>query len=267
VRQVHYACWPTEVTPRNAQRYLAQLLAVKQVTWKQGPDGSRVYALTSLGARRLRAELGIETTYDSDFARRHMPSYHHRCLANEVGLWWSQLHGERAGYYTEHEVSTGRAPITAGPKYLTDPLGKVPDGLLTLSVTPDESNPYSTWLGWVEVEYSDKPSYAHEHMVRALCDILGFGKEVWEVGANSAVTLAVVVCPHTSQEDKLAGGVLRFLSRNRQNYNVLAIVRSLYIWRPGADEGVALLEWIERRPTYLALRDKYRLWWPALPKT
>src|SRR5947209_6281825 len=87
VRQVHQACWPHEATPRTAQRYLAQLLMLREVTYKGGPDGSRVYALTSRGARRLRIELGVEATCDNDFLRRAMPTYHHRCLANDVVMW------------------------------------------------------------------------------------------------------------------------------------------------------------------------------------
>lgn len=266
VRQVHQACWPDKATPRNAQEYLAQLLELKQVLFKEGPDRSRVYALTSQGARRLRIELGVDATHDPDFARRAMPSYHHRCLANEVSLWWSKLHGETAHFYTEHEVATGRAPVNSAPKYMSDPLGKVPDALLTLQMPVTESNPYATWFTWVEVENSEKTKAAHAHMVRALCDVLGFGKQVWEIGSASVLRNAVVVCPHVGQEYKLAEGVLQFLSENRQNYDAASIVLRLNIWRPGAEEGVSLMEWIEERPAFLALRDKLKLWWPALPK-
>lgn len=266
VRQVHQACWHTEATPRNAQRYLAQLLELKQVLFKVGPDGSRVYALTASGARRLRTELDIEATYDADFSRRAMPSYHHRCLANDVGLWWSQLHGESAGYYTEHEIVTGRAPISSAPEYMSDPLGKIPDALLTLARPVTADNPYARWLAWVEVEFSDKPRDAHAHMVRALCDVLGFGKQRWEINSDSVLRHAVVVCPRASHEYQLAEGVLQFLGANSTNYDVPYIVNHLIIWRPGAEEGLSLVEWIEERPAYLALRDKYGLWWPALPK-
>jgi len=266
VRQVHKACWPNEATPRTAQRYLAQLLKLNQVQYKGGSDGSRVYALTSSGARRLRVELGIEATYDSDFSRRAMPSYGHRCLANEVGLWWAKRHGEAAGYYTEHEIATGRAPITSAPRYMSDPLGKIPDALLTLQRPVTEANPYSRWLGWVEVEYSDKPKPAHQHMVQALCDVLGLGKQRWEIGTDSVMALGVVVCPHVNQEYKLAEGVLHFLGGNSSNYDVKYIATHLFIWRPGAGEGMSLMEWIEDKPAMLALRDKLRLWWPPLPK-
>jgi hypothetical protein len=266
VRQVHQACWPTEATPRNAQRYLAQLLELKQITFKDGPDGSRVFALTSLGAKRLRTELGIEASHDVDFARRGMPSYYHRCLANDVGLWWSRLHGESAGYYTEHEIVTGRAPVSSAPKYMSDPLGKVPDALLTLKrpVTPE--NPYTQWLAWVEVEFSDKPRAEHAHMVQALCDVLAFGKQRWEISNDSVLRHAVVVCPRTSHEYQLVEGVLQFLGANSSNYDVKYIVNHVVIWRPGAEEGVSLVEWIEGQPAFLALRDKLKLWWPALPK-
>jgi len=263
VRQVHHACWPGKATARNAQEYLAQLLELKQVTWKKGPDGSRVYSLTAQGARRLRVELGVDATYDQEFARRAMPSYYHRCLANEVGLWWSRMHGEVAGYYTEHEIVTGRAPITSAPKYLSDPLGKIPDGLLTLERPVTEDNPYATWFAWVEVEYSDKPNLAHQHMVRALCDVLGYGKQALEIGPGGVMKFGVVVCPRVEHEYKLAEGVLQFLSENVSNYNAVDIVNRLTIWRPGAEEGMFLREWIDERPTFLALRDKLRLWWPA----
>lgn len=266
VRQVHHSCWPNETTPRNAQRYLAQVLDLKQVTFKVGPDGSRVYALTAQGARRLRVELGIGATHDSDFARRAMPSYHHRCLANEVGLWWSRLHGETAGYYTEHEIVTGHAPVSSAPQYMSDPLGKVPDALLTLARPVTADNPYAHWLAWVEVEYSDKPKPAHEHMVRALCDVLAFGRQRWEINNDSVLRHAVVVCPRTSHEYQLAEGVLQFLGANSSNYDVKYIVNHLIIWQPGTEEGISLMEWIEEKPAFLALRDKLRLWWPPLPK-
>jgi hypothetical protein len=266
VRQVHQACWPDKTTPRNAQAYLAQLLELKQVTWKEGPDRSRVYALASQGARRLRVELGLDATHDSDFPRRAMPSYHHRCLANEVGLWWAKLNGELAGYYTEHEIATGRAPVTSAPKYMSDPLGKIPDCLLTVVRPATETDPYTKWVGWVEVEYSDKPTRAHNHMVTALCDVLAFGKGRWEIGSDSVLKFAVVVCPRSSHEHKLAEGVLQFLAANRPNYDVGYIVSHLAIWRPGAERGIALQQWIEEQPAYLALRDKLKLWWPPLPK-
>lgn len=263
VRQVHQACWPDKATPRNAQEYLAQLLQLKQVTFKPGPDGSRVYALTAQGARRLRAELGIEATHDVDYAKRAMPTYRHRCLANEVSLWWSNLHGERAGFYTEHEIATGRAPVMSAPKYMSDPLGKVPDALLTVQAAVTDENPYSTWFLWVEVENSEKTRAAHAHMVTALCDIVGFGRQRWEIGSAGVMHGALVVCPHMGQELKLVEGVLQFLSENKANYNAGQVVTRLYIWRPGAGEGISLREWIDEKPAYLALRDKLRLWWSA----
>jgi len=263
VRQVHKAGWPNEATPRNAQRYLAQLLTLKQVIYKEGADGSRVYALTSQGARRLRTEVGIQATHDSDFLRRPVPTYHHRCLANDVAIWWGRTHGASANFFSEHEIVTGRAPISSAPKYLSDPLGKIPDALLTLDRPITETNPYDLWLAWVEVEYSDKPSPAHRHMVRALCDILGFGRQVLEVGSGGVVKLAVVVCPRVEHEYKLAGGVLHFLSENVTNYNVVDIVDRISIWRPGTEDFLTLRQWIDEQPAFLALRDKLRLWWSA----
>lgn len=266
VRQIHQACWSDKATPRNAQEYLSQLLELKQVAFKQGPDGSRVYGLTAQGARRLRAELGIEATHDTDFARRAMPSYYHRCLANDISLWWGKLHGERAGYYTEHEIATGRAPVTSAPKYMSDPLGKVPDALLTIQATVADDNPYSTWYLWVEVENSEKTKAAHEHMVTAICDVVGFGKQRWEIGSTGVMYGAIVVCPHAIDESKLAEGVLQFLSKNTNNYSASQIVPRLYIWRPGAVDGLTLQQWIEESPAFMALRNSLKLWWPALPK-
>lgn len=265
VRQVHRACWPGEATPRTAQRYLAQLLTLKEVQFKEGPDGSRVYALTSAGARRLRVELGIEATHDVDFMRRAMPSYGHRCLANDVAFWWAKR-GPDAGYYTEHEIATGRAAVTSAPQYMTDPLGKVPDALLTLQCPVTEHNQYSRWLAWVEVEYSDKPKPAHDHMVASLCDVLGYARQRWEIGTDSVLKFAVVVCPHLSHEHKLAEGVMQFLARNSGNYDVPYIAANLFIWRPGSDTAISLGGWIEGQPAMLALRNQLRLWWPPLPK-
>lgn len=266
VRQLHQACWPTKATARNAQKYLSQLLTLKQVAFKQGPDGSRVYALTAHGARRLRAELGIEATYDSDFTRRAMPTYYHRCLANEVGIWWSNFRGEGAGYYTEHEIATGRAPVTSAPQYMSDPLGKVPDALLTLQVPVSGDNAHATWYLWVEVENSEKTKAAHGHMVTALCDVVGFGRQRWEIGSAGVMHGAIVVCPHVTQEFKLVEGLLKFLSENKANYDAGSILSRLYIWQPGAGEGISVREWVDEKPAYLALRDKLRLWWSLPPK-
>jgi hypothetical protein len=266
VRQVRQLCSPNSATPRNAQEYLSQLVKFKQVTWKLGPDGSRVYGLTAQGARRLRADLGVEASYDADFAKRAMPTYYHRCLANEVGIWWANFRGEGAGYYTEHEIATGRAPVTSAPKYMTDPLGKVPDALLTVQVPVNEENPYSTWFMWVEVENSEKSKSAHKHMVAALCDVVGFGKQKWEIGSDGVMHGAIVVCPHVTQESKLVEGLLHFLGENKANYDACSILSRLFIWRPGLCDGVSVRTWVDENPAYLALRDQLRLWWSAPPK-
>lgn len=266
VRQVQESCWLNKRTNRNAQAYLAQLFDLKQVIYKEGPDRSRVYALTAQGARRLRVELGIEATHDADFLKRAMPSYHHRCLANEVVLWWSTLHSTASAFITEHEIATGRAPITSAPRYMSDPLGKIPDALLTLDVPVTASNPYSTWYTWVEVENSEKTRAAHRHMIQALCDVLNFGKQPWEIGSGSVMHSAIVVCPHVNHEFKLAEGLLQFLSENVQNYDAVLIVNRINIWRPIAEEGITIREWMEDKPAFLTLRDKLKLWWPALPK-
>lgn len=262
VRQVHQAAWPEDDTPRSAQRYLAQLFALKQVARKKGMDGSWVYALTSAGARRCRNDIGIEAVSDPDFVRRDEPNYEHRCLANEVALWWANKNKSINGYFTEHEVVTNRAPVRSAPQYLTDPKGKIPDALLSIARPVSEQNPYAKWLGWVEVERGFKNPADHEHMVRSLCDVLAFGKKRWEIGADSVMKFAVVVCPLVSQEYKLVEGLLQFLGANKTNYDAAYVMTSTIIWRPGATDGERLVDWMSDKPAMKALKDKLGLWWP-----
>jgi hypothetical protein len=263
VRQVHKTCWPEDETPRSAQRYLAQLLTLKHVTRKEGPDGSWVYALSSLGARRMRVEMGIVAAYDPEFSRRSEAAYQHRILANEVCVWWKRLHSDDGGdYFTEHEIVTGRAPFRWAPQYLSDPKGKIPDAILSLEKPVTGENKYAKWLAWVEVEHADKPTPEHEHMIRSLCDVLAFGKKRWEIGTDSVLKFAVVVCPFSNQEYKLVEGLLQFLGANKVNYDAYYVVRYLHIWRPGEAGGISILEWMLDKPAMKALKEKLGLWWP-----
>lgn len=262
VRQVAAFCWPNDATPRSAQRTLQQLLAKKHVLFKDGPDGSRVYTMTAPGARRVRDTMGLDATVDTEFARRIEHSYLHRCLANDVCLWWARAQADNGGsFYTEHEVVTGRAPVRAAPIYMSTAKGKIPDGILSMNAIGSGNVADEKWLGWVEVERGHKNKDDHLEMIGKLCDVLALGTQRWEIGVRSVLKFAVVVCPREAHERRLVEGMLEFLAAHRGTYNTSYAVSNLHIWRPASGDGISVREWIDERPEMLILRDKLKLWW------
>lgn len=266
VRQVAAFCWPDDATPRSAQRSLKHLLAKKQVSFKPGPDGSRVYTMTAAGVRRVRDAMGLDAEVDTEFARRIEHSYLHRCLANEVVMWWANAQaGSRGAFFTENEVISGRAPLRAAPQYMSTAHGKIPDALLTMDAPGAAKDSGDKWIGWVEVERGHKNKTDHANMVGALCDILALGTQRWEIGVRSVLKFGVVVCPRETHEHRLVEGLLEYLGAHRGTYDTTYAVSNLHIWRPATGDGISVREWIDERPEMLALRDRLKLWWKPLP--
>lgn len=237
--QIHAFCWPGDATPRSAQRTLANLLAQNQVIFRtRTKSREKVYALTGRGAARLSLELGINATVLNDLQKAvDSSAFAHRCLANDIAVWWYRTVQENnSAYYTEHEVLTGQAPFRGAPLTMTHAKGKIPDGILAMSSTEPDS-PYKTWYGWVEVERGWKNKKDQESMVAHLCDILALHKTRWEIGSKSILKFAMVACPLPAHETRLTSELRSFLSKHGRDYDVSYIKRYLYVWRP---QGVAI---------------------------
>jgi hypothetical protein len=235
VRQIAAYCWPDASHLQTTRRTVTRLLNKKQVQVKgpiDVPDGSRVFALATAGVRRARDELGLDATLEKDFGRRKEQNYLHRCLANDFVIWWNSAAAEgNLGAWSEHEVATLRAPVSRAPEARSTRRNKIPDAVVAMRPT-DKNSLWSRWLGWVEVERGYKNGDKQEHMVRALCDILAFGKQRWEVGTDSVLKFVVVVCPRTSHELRLLRDLQRFLPANQGNYDAAYIKDNLFVWRP-----------------------------------
>jgi len=232
--QIQAYCWPGNVTPRSAQRTLANLLARNQVTFRtRTKSREKVYALTGPGAARLNLELGINAVVLKDLQKAvDSSSFAHHCLANDIAVWWFRAQDENNGtYYTEHEVITGQAPFRSAPLTMTHAKGKRPDGILAMpSREPD--SPYKTWYGWVEVERGWKNRAAQASMVAHLCDILALHKTRWEIGTKSILKFAMVACSLPAHETRLTSELRSFLGRHGHDYDVTYIKRFLFVWRP-----------------------------------
>jgi broad specificity phosphatase PhoE len=123
-----------------AQRTLLRLRKARQVIRSQAPDGSLIYALSEVGARRLQ-RLGVSSAATGKDKVRSFSSaqFRHRATANEVALG-AILGGYRVS--TEHEVARG---LWIGGE--AGIAGKRPDVLI---------RDHSGHVWWVEVERSRK---------------------------------------------------------------------------------------------------------------
>lgn len=130
---------PTPTTAsavRMAQRTMRRLRDDRLVITAQGPDGSRLYALSQGGARALK-DVGVTAISGKDAVRGFSSAYYrHRCIANQVAIS-AIVQGFRAS--TEREIAQG---LWLGGE--VGIAGKRPDVLLR-SVN---------LVHWVEVELS-----------------------------------------------------------------------------------------------------------------
>jgi len=232
--QIHAYCWPSNSTPRSAQRTLANLLAQNQVTFRtRAKSREKVYALTGPGAARLNLELGIDALVLNDLQKSvDSSAFAHRCLANDIAVWWYWAQEQNGGaFFTEHEVITGRAPFRSAPLTMTHAKGKIPDGVLSMP-SRDPESPYTKWYGWVEVERGWKNKADQASMVAHLCDILALHQTRWEIGTKAILKFAMVACPLPAHETRLTSELRAFLDKHGHDYDVAYIRKFLYVWRP-----------------------------------
>ncbi len=129
---------PTASALRMAQRTMRRLLEARLVIAGQGPDGSRIYALSEGGARALK-DAGVTAISGKDLVRGFSTAYYrHRCIANQVAIS-GMVQGFRVS--TDREIAQG---LWLGGE--AGIAGKRPDALLR--------GGNRVW--WVEVERSRK---------------------------------------------------------------------------------------------------------------
>ncbi|MGN8107803.1 replication-relaxation family protein [Paraburkholderia sp. 22098] len=266
-RQLSALVWPNATSPRVAQRTLERLRAAGEVLWKKGSDGATVYALSTAGERRVYDVYGEKALVSREPLRYIERHYEHRCLANDVCIWWLNAAKHLGGFVdTEHEIQKRKAVINVKEAHFASQSGKVPDALLHLPVPPDVPNPDGDdyWSVWVETECGHKNLKKQEHMVAELAYIVGrYGTQMSErrrgpdgIVRTYRVREAYVVCPKTAHEERLVKTLLAFLRRPTvaANYNGALIRKSIKVWRPdGTGESV---EDLVKRVPALAAYDK-----------
>ena len=145
---------PTASALRMAQRTMRRLLDARRVIVGQGPDGSRIYALSEGGARSLK-DAGVTAVSGKDLVRGFSTAYYrHRCIANQVAIS-GMMQGFRAS--TDREIAQG---LWLGGE--AGIAGKRPDVLLR--------GGNRAW--WVEVERSRKNATEYKALLVWLGKVL-----------------------------------------------------------------------------------------------
>lgn len=139
---------------RMAQRTMQRLLDARRVIVGQGPDGSRIYALSAGGVRALK-DAGVTALSGKDLVRGFSTAYYrHRCIANQVAIA-GMIQGFRVS--TDREVAQG---LWLGGQ--AGIAGKRPDVLLR--------GDNRVW--WVEVERSRKNAAEYKALLAWLGKVL-----------------------------------------------------------------------------------------------
>lgn len=139
---------------RMAQRTMRRLLDARRVIGGQGPDGSRIYALSEGGARALK-DAGVTAASGKDLVRGFSSAYYrHRCIANQVAIS-GMTQGFRVS--TDREIAQG---LWLGGE--AGIAGKRPDVLLR--------GDNRVW--WVEVERSRKNAADYKALLAWLGKVL-----------------------------------------------------------------------------------------------
>lgn len=145
---------PTASAVRMSQRTMRRLRDARLVITAQGPDGSRLYALSEGGARALK-DAGVTAISGKDVVRGFSSAYYrHRCIANEVAIA-GMVQGFRAS--TEREIAQG---LWLGGE--AGIAGKKPDVLLRSG----------NQVHWVEVERSRKSTKDYKAFLAWLGKVL-----------------------------------------------------------------------------------------------
>lgn len=251
-RQLAALLWPDATSPRVAQRTLSRLRDVGEVLWKKGADGATVYALSAAGARRVERVYGETALISREPLRYIERQYEHRCLANDIAIWWLNAAKHLGGFVdTEHEIQKRKATINLKEAHFASASGKVPDALLHVPVPAGADNVENDdfWTVWVEAECGHKNLTKQEHMVAELAYILGkYGTQMHERrrGHDSIIRTyrvreAYVICPKPAHEERLVRTLLAFLRKPHVagNYDARLVRRSIKVWRmDGTGESV-----------------------------
>ena len=141
---------------RMAQRTLRRLVDARQLLRGQAPDGSRIYALSQAGARRLQHS-GIAASSGKDLIRTFSTGqFRHRSIANEIAIS-GILAGCRVS--TEREIAQdkwlGAAEGIAGKK--PDVLLRADNRIFWCEVERSRKNAkdYAKLLKWLKLVASD----------------------------------------------------------------------------------------------------------------
>ncbi|MDR5813851.1 replication-relaxation family protein [Caballeronia sp. LZ033] len=263
-RQLAALVWPDAASPRVAQRTLSRLRDAGEVLWKKGADGATVYALSAAGARRVERVYGETALISREPLRYIERQYQHRCLANDIAIWWLTQQRHRGGFVdTEHEIQRRKATINSKDAHFASASGKIPDALLHVPVpagVPDSDY----WSVWVEAECGHKNLGKQEHMVAELAYILGrYGTQMTErrrgrdgIVRTYTVVEAFVVCPTVGHEERLARTLLAFLRKPSvmNDYDTAYIRKHVVVWRP--DGTVEAIEDLVTRMPGLVAYDR-----------
>ena len=140
---------PTASQLRMAQRTMRRLRTSKLVISNQGPDGSRLYALSEAGSRCLRSLGVVSAASGKDLVRGFSSAYYlHRKISNQIAIA-GILQGLKVA--NEREIAQGK--WIGGEDGIA---GKRPDVLLY-----DEQK-----IWWIEVERSRKNFKDYQALLR-----------------------------------------------------------------------------------------------------
>lgn len=150
-RMVAALVWPTHSQSLSmARRTLRRMLDAREVAKRRLPEGGDCYVLTSKGAHRLTVERGI--TAKSGQHLKLGNSVHRACCN-----WYVIEHLRKgATVWTEHEIQSGRSPVTSWQ-------GKTPDALIDTQCG----------LIWVETENAWKNRTERQKLVEFCARNLG----------------------------------------------------------------------------------------------
>lgn len=153
-----------------ARRALKQLAEKKLVLRRETQDGTDCFTLSTRGAHVLHDELDIKTESGKSLS---LGNVLHRAASN-----WFLIYKLRQGYkiWTEHEIQTGRAPVSGFN-------GKVPDGLLETDLG----------LTWIEVENAWKNRSERERIVHFCAENLEHLDTMVELSPNQFLFRMAVV--------------------------------------------------------------------------
>ena len=148
-RQIAELVWADKKSAlAMAQKTIATMLESKLIIKRKLDSGSEAILLSSKGASMLNTELNVKAVSG---AKLKLGNATHRCASNYFLI---QELAKGNAIFTEHEIQTGKSPVSAC-------YGKIPDGLVI----------YDQGVFWLEVENSWKNINEREKIVQFCADI------------------------------------------------------------------------------------------------